>query len=68
MTLEEAALEHQYDVCIYFADINEEEPPGWYWDINGGYSSVGGAHCHQNINDCLEELKAFLVHFKPFEK
>ena len=68
MTLHEAVKEYQYDVGIYYTEAFDGEPEGWYWDINGGYSSVGGRHTHKNIQDAYDELIEFLKTFKPFEK
>ena len=66
MTLKEAALTYQYDVEIYYGDLGDG--PGWYWDINGGYSSVGGSHTHNTIQEAYDELIHFLITFKPFDK
>ena len=66
MTLHEAVIEHQYDVSIYYYE--DEDGEGWTWDINGGYSSVGGRNRYPNINVTLNELITFLKTFKPFEK
>ena len=68
MTLHEAVKEYQNDVGIYYTDAFDEESEGWYWDINGGYSSVGGRHTYENIQDAYNELIEFLKTFKPFEK
>jgi hypothetical protein len=68
MTLQEAVKEYQYDITICYTDAFNEEPAGWYWDINGGYSSVGGRHTYANIQDAYNELLEFLETFKPFEK
>ena len=68
MTLQEAVEEYQYDITICYTDAFNGEPAGWYWDINGGYSSVGGRHTHENIQDAYNELLEFLETFKPFEK
>lgn len=66
MTLSEAVNEHQYDVSIYYSE--DEFGSGWSWDINGGYSSVGGHNKYQDINIALKELIRFLKTFEPFEK
>ena len=68
MTLHEAVKEYQYDVGIYYTDAFDGKSEGWYWDINGGYSSVGGRHTYENIQDAYNELIEFLKTFKPFEK
>lgn len=62
MTIDEATNIHQYDVSIYYSDGL------WYWDINGGYSSVGGRNGYTDIKECEKELLEFLVTFEPFEK
>jgi len=67
MTLRNAAYDHQYDVSIYYNV--DEDGEGWSWDINGGYSSVGGHNRYSDINEALKELVNFLAYeFKPFEK
>lgn len=66
MTLQEAALEYQYDVEVTFGDLGDG--PGWYWVINGGYCSVSGRNQYDNIIDAYDELIEFLKTFKPFEK
>lgn len=63
MTKLEAVKDYQYDVSIFYQDDNL-----WYWDINGGYSSVGSHNGFENILDCEKELTEFLKTFKPFEK
>lgn len=66
MTIQEAALEYQYDVGIFYGKFEDEE--GWYWEVNGGYSSVSGRHFHKSITSALDELIRFLKDFQPFEK
>lgn len=66
MTLHEAVIDNQYDVSIYYYE--DEDGKGWTWDINGGYSSVGGRNRYQDINVALNELITFLKTFEPFEK
>ena len=66
MTLHEAVCEHQYDVSICYRE--DEDGKGWYWDINGGYSSVGGRNTYSDIYDAFVELIHFLDTFEPFEK
>jgi hypothetical protein len=67
MTLHDAVVNYQYDVSIYYYE--DEYGEGWSWDINGGYSSVGGHNRYSDINEALKELINFLAHeFKPFEK
>lgn len=67
MTLRNAAYDYQYDVSIYYNV--DEDGEGWSWDINGGYSSVGGSNRYSDINEALKELVNFLAYeFKPFEK
>jgi len=66
MTLHDAVYEHQYDVSIYYYE--DEDGKGWSWDINGGYSSVGGSNRYSDINDAFKELIHFLDTFEPFKK
>ena len=66
MTLQEAVNKYQYDVSIYYRE--DEDGKGWCWDINGGYSSVGGRNAYPDINVALNELITFLKTFEPFEK
>ena len=66
MTIEEATKEYQYDVGIFFGDLGDG--PLWYWDINGGYSSVGARYGKETVQEAYEELINFLKTFKPFEK
>lgn len=66
MTLHEAVVDHQYDVSIYYCE--DEFGKGWSWDINGGYSSVGGRNRYTDINMALNALLTYLKIFEPFEK
>jgi len=67
MTLRSAVADYQYDVSIYYSV--DEDGEGWSWDINGGYSSVGGRTRYSDINEALKELVNFMAYqFKPFEK
>ena len=66
MTIHDAAVELQYDVCLIY--IEDVEGEGWVWDINGGYSSVGGRHIYESPEDAKQELEEFLKTFKGFEK
>lgn len=67
MTLHDAVVNYQYDVSIYYYE--DEYGKGWSWDINGGYSSVGGHNRYSDINEALKELINFLAHeLEPFEK
>lgn len=63
MTKKEAS-EAGYDICIYY----DHEDNGWKWDVNGGYSSVGGRKAYTNILVAQKELNDFLKTFKGFEK
>ena len=62
MTINEASEKYQYDVSIYYSNGL------WYWDINGGYSSVGGKTGYIDIVECQKELLEFLSTFEPFKK
>lgn len=66
MTLEEAIEKHQYDVGIWATKENNKV--AWFWEINGGYCSVGSHDYFNNPSDALESLLEFLKTFKPFEK
>lgn len=68
MDLNQAAKEYQYDVSINYFDLEEDGVFKWYWDINGGYCSVGARHGYDSPQEALEELNEFLKTFKPFEK
>ena len=68
MTLREAAKDYQYDVSINYFDLEEDGVFKWYWEINGGYCSVGARHGYDSPQEALEELNEFLKTFKPFEK
>lgn len=69
MTLDECAS--QYDVSIYYVPIKESDSKwtsGWKWDINGGYSSVGGSNGYSTPQNALNELLDYLETFNGFEK
>lgn len=69
MTLDECA--EQYDVSIYYVPKSDEDnnwQSGWKWDINGGYSSVGGKNGYSNPQNALNELLEYLKTFNGFEK
>ncbi len=68
MTLLECVKEYQYDVSIDYFDSEEDGVFKWYWNINGGYCSVGARHGYDNPEQALIELEEFLKTFKPFEK
>lgn len=68
MTLFECAKDYQYDVSINYFDLEEDGVFKWYWDINGGYSSVGARHGYDTPEESHKELEEFLKTFKPFEK
>lgn len=68
MDLNQAVKEYQYDVSINYFDLEEDGVFKWYWDINGGYCSVGARHGYDSPQEALEELNEFLKTFKPFEK
>lgn len=63
MTKLEAVKDYQYDVDIFY---NEDSL--WYWEINGGYSSVSSHNGYLTPQDAEESLDIFLKTFKPFEK
>lgn len=68
MTLREAAKDYQYDVSINYFDLEEDGVFKWYWEINGGYCSVGARHGYDSPEQARIELEEFLKTFKPFEK
>lgn len=68
MDLNQAVKEYQYDVSINYFDSEEEGVFKWYWEINGGYCSVGARHGYDSPQEALDELNEFLKTFKPFEK
>lgn len=68
MTLREAAKDYQYDVSINYFDLEEDGIFKWYWEINGGYCSVGARHGYDSPEQARIELEEFLKTFKPFEK
>ena len=68
MDLNQAVKEYQYDISINYSDLEEEGVFKWYWDINGGYCSVGANHGYDTPQEALDELNEFLKTFKPFEK
>lgn len=68
MDLNQAVKEYQYDVSINYSDLEEEGVFKWYWDINGGYCSVGAHYGYDTPQEALDELNEFLKTFKPFEK
>lgn len=68
MDLNQAVKEYQYDVSINYFDLEEDGVFKWYWDINGGYCSVGARHGYDSPQEALEELNEFLKTFIPFEK
>ena len=68
MTLLEAVKEYQYDVYLSYFDLEEDGVFKWYWDINGGYCSVGAKHGYDTPEEAFTELEEFLKTFKPFEK
>lgn len=68
MTLLECVKDYQYDVSIDYFDTEEEGTFKWYWNINGGYCSVGARHGCNTVEEAYTELLLFLTTFKPFEK
>lgn len=68
MTLREAAKDYQYDISINYFDLEEDGVFKWYWEINGGYCSVGARHGYDTPEQARIELEEFLKTFKPFEK
>lgn len=68
MTLREAAKDYQYDISIDYFDTEEDGVFKWYWNINGGYCSVGARYGYDNPEQARIELEEFLKTFKPFEK
>lgn len=68
MTLHEAAKDYQYDISINYFDLEEDGVFKWYWEINGGYCSVGARHGYDSPEQARIELEEFLKTFKPFEK
>ena len=68
MTLREAAKDYQYDISIDYFDTEEDGVFKWYWNINGGYCSVGARHGYDSPEQARIELEEFLKTFKPFEK
>lgn len=68
MTLTEAAKEYQYDISLNYFDLEEDGVFKWYWEINGGYCSVGARYGYDTPEQAHAELVAFLETFEPFEK
>lgn len=68
MTLLECVKDYQYDISIDYFDTEEEVAFKWYWNINGGYCSVGARHGYDTPEEARIELEEFLKTFKPFEK
>ena len=68
MTINEATQKYQYDVSLNYIDLESNGNPLWYWDINGGYSSVGARKGQTSPHAAYEELLEFLKTFEPFEK
>lgn len=68
MDLNQAAKEYQYDISINYFDLEEEGVFKWYWDINGGYYSVGAKYGYDTPQKALVELNEFLKTLKPFDK
>lgn len=68
MTLREAVRDYQYDISIDYLDLEEDGVFKWYWEINGGYCSVGARHGYDSPEQARIELEEFLKTFKPFEK
>lgn len=68
MTLREAVRDYQYDISIDYLDLEEDGVFKWYWNINGGYCSVGARHGYDSPEQARIELEEFLKTFKPFEK
>lgn len=68
MTLREAVRDYQYDISIDYLDLEEDDVFKWYWNINGGYCSVGARHGYDSPEQARIELEEFLKTFKPFEK
>lgn len=70
MTIEEAVGKYQYDVGIY-AMVDKEMTNGklkWFWDINGGYCSVGSHDYFDSPEEAYKHLLEYLKYFQPFEK
>lgn len=61
MTLKECE-QQSIDVSINYWD------KGWSWDLNGGYSSVGGRNKYSTAAEAEQELIEFLKTFKGFDK
>lgn len=68
MTLLECVKDYQYDVSIDYFNTEEDGVFKWYWNINGGYCSVGARHGYNTPEEARIELEEFLKTFKPFEK
>lgn len=68
MTLLECVKEYQYDVSIDYFETEEDGVFKWYWNINGGYCSVGARHGYDTPEEARIELEEFLKTFKSFEK
>ena len=66
MTLEEAIKKYQYDVGVWATEENGEVV--WFWEINGGYCSVGSHDYFNHPLTAYRSLLEFLKTFKPFEK
>lgn len=64
--LEAVGSKHQYDVGIFATE--EDGKLKWYWDINGGYCSVGSHDYFDSPEEAYKSLLEFIPHFKPFEK
>lgn len=61
MTLKECEKQ-SIDVSINYWD------EGWSWDLNGGYSSVGGRNKYSTAAEAEQELMEFLKTFEGFDK
>ena len=66
MTLEEAIKEYQYDIGVWATEENDKVV--WFWEISGGYCSVGSHDYFDNPLIAYGSLLEFLKTFKPFEK
>ena len=62
------AIEGRYN----YAMQREKELTGgklkWYWDINGGYCSVGSHDYFDTPEEAHKHLLEYLKYFQPFEK
>lgn len=64
--LEAVGNNFQYDVGIYATDIDGKLM--WFWDIHGGYCSVGSHDYFDSPDDALRSLEEYIKHFKGFDK